>query len=399
MIPLLLASLLLTQGTGDSLSLGAALARARAHRGQVLVSVAQVAAARAGVRVAGTLPNPVASYGYSQDPPRQHASLDQSFDWLLTRGADRAVARSGVRRALADSSQSAADLAAEVRSAFYGAVAARELGTLVDAQGAVADSLAVLGARRVVSGDISEVERDQLVLEAVRAGQRRSRAREAAAIAWTRLARAIGWDTTEPRPAQLSGSLDDGLSPLSDSESARPVASSSPLIQAAVADSVAAAERARRASLARMPLPSLMAGADWDDPGGQRGALAVFGLSIPLPLWQRGNGALAVARAEAAQAAATTAEVRLETARQLSEARTRLTEAAGRARVARDSLLPVARRLRERATAAYRAGETGIIPLLEALRAERDVTAETVDDLLGYQEALAAWKRTLGEAE
>jgi len=76
-----------------------------------------------------------------------------------------------------------------------------------------------------------------------------------------------------------------------------------------------------------------------------------------------------------------------------------LLEATGRARVARDSLLPVATRLRERATIAYRAGETGVIPLLEALRAERDVTAEAVDDLLGFQEAWAQWKRTLGEAE
>jgi outer membrane protein TolC len=76
-----------------------------------------------------------------------------------------------------------------------------------------------------------------------------------------------------------------------------------------------------------------------------------------------------------------------------------VTEAAARAHTARDSLLPVARRLRERATAAYRAGETGVIPLLEALRAEREVSAEAVDDLLAFQEAWAAWKQILGEVE
>lgn len=391
----LFAALLLTQAQGDSLTLAAALTGARTHRAQVRLSAAQVDAARAGVRIAGTLPNPVTSYSHTGDSPRQHASLDQSLDWLLTRGADHAAATSVVRRAEADSVRSAADLAAEVRTAFYGAIAARELARLTDAQAVVADSLAVLGARRVVSGDIAEAERDQLVLEAVRAGQRRSRTREAASIAWARLARAIGWDGGgQP---ELSGALDDGLtsSAPSDPEGGPPP----PMIEAAVADSAVAAERARRASLARVPLPSLTAGANWDNPGGKSGAFPVFGISIPLPLWQRGNGALALARAQAAQAAASAAEVRLETARQLSEARTRLTEAAGRARVARDSLLSVAQRLRERATVAYRAGETGIIPLLEALRAERDVTAEAVDDLLGYQEALAAWKRTLGEAE
>ena len=397
MISSLLATLLLLQAPGDSLTLGAALIHARAHRGQVLVTSAQVAAARAGVRVAGTLPNPVASYSYSQDPPRQHASLDQSFDWLLTRGADRGAAGARVRSAVADSVQAAADLAAEVRLAFYGAVAARELARVTDAQAIVADSLATLASRRLESGDIAEVERDQLVLEAVRAGQRRSRSREAAAIAWARLARAIGWERADATPPVLSGGLDDGLRSLGSGAIAP--GPTPPLIEAAIADSLAAAEQARRASLARMPLPSLTAGADWDDPSGRRGALALFGVSIPLPLWQRGNGALALAQADAAQAAAGTAEVRLETARQISESQTRLFEAAGRARVARDSLLPVAQRLRERATVAYRAGETGVIPLLEALRAERDVTAETVDDLLNYQEAWAAWKRIRGEAE
>lgn len=399
MIPFLLASLLLAQAPGDSLTLGAALAGARSHRGHMRVAAAQVAAARAGVRIAGTIPNPIASYSHTEDPPRQHASLDQSFDWLLTRGADRAAAQSGLRRAIADSLQRAADLAAEVRSAYYGGIAAEELVRLVAAQSAVADSLVVLAGRRVASGDISEAERDQLVLEAVRAGQRGSRAREAAGVAWARLARAIGWDVEAAGRPALSGRLDDGLSPGSDAMGLgfhkRPV----PQVESALADSAAASERARRAALARLPLPSLAAGADWDNPGGQGGALAVFGVAIPLPLWQRGNGALALARAEAAQAAAATAEVRLETERQLHEARTRLLESASRARVARDSLLPVAHRLRERAMIAYRAGETGIIPLLEALRAERDVTAEGVDDLLAYQEALAAWKRTRGEDE
>jgi len=386
------------QGLGDSLSLRDALARARTERAQVKAAGAGVAAARAGVRVAGTIPNPVASYSYTDDPPRQHASLDQSLDWLLTRGADRSAAQSQVRRALADSLRGAAELAAEVREAFYGTLAAAELERVTDEQGLVADSLVRIADRRVAAGDIAELERSQLVLEAARAAQRRSRAREAAGVAWARLARAIAWPSSTSRPA-LAGRLDDGLpaaplADLTDTTSLR-----SPVIEAAVADSEAGEERARRMSLARVPLPSVVAGADWDDPGGQRGALAVLGISLPLPLWQRGGGALAQARAEAARAAAATAEARLDVRRDLAEAATRLNEAAGRARTARDSLLPVARRIRERATVAYQAGETGLIPLLEALRAERDVTAEAVDDLLAFQEALAGWKRTLGEAE
>jgi cobalt-zinc-cadmium efflux system outer membrane protein len=270
---------------------------------------------------------------------------------------------------------------------------------VVAEQKIVADSLATLAARRVEIGDAAEFERDQLDLEAARAGQRRSRAREAASVAWARLVRSLAWDQHVEHPVLLGG-LDDGLSAANgmhsvvDGQVAPP-----PLLAAAIADSVASAERAHRAALARVPLPSVVAGADWDDPGNRRGALAVLGLSLPLPLWQRGNGGVALAQAEAAQVAAATGEIRLEITRQLSVAAVRVAEAAGRAETARDSLLPMARRLRERATVAYRAGETGVIPLLEAFRAEREVSADAVDDLLAFQEALATWKQTLGEAE
>ncbi|HTS87200.1 MAG TPA: TolC family protein [Gemmatimonadales bacterium] len=385
--------------TGDSLTLRAALERARAARGQVRATAAVVAAARAGVRVAGTVPNPVLSYGYTDDPPRQHVTLDQSLDWLLTRGSDQRAAQSEVSRSLADSAQAAADLAAEVRSAFYGALAAQEVERVSMAQARLADSLVTIADRRLASGDIAPLERDQMVLEARRAGTRLSLAREVREVAGTRLARAMG-SASPSESFALAGSLDNGLdSLLAVSEAGQGWEMASPLVQAAVADSAGAAARAESAGRARAPLPSIVGGADWDNPGGPAGPLAVIGVSIPLPLWQHGSGALAAARADAARAAAQVSEARLESASRVAEARSRLWGAAERGRTARDSLLPLARTLSERATTAYKAGETGIIPLLEALRAERDVAAETIDDLLSFQEARAEWRRTRGEAE
>jgi outer membrane protein TolC len=67
-----------------------------------------------------------------------------------------------------------------------------------------------------------------------------------------------------------------------------------------------------------------------------------------------------------------------------------------RARFARDTLLPLARRLRDRALRAYQAGETGVLPVLDALRSERDATLAGVQDLLAYQTALADWEALLG---
>jgi hypothetical protein len=77
---LLVAHGLSVQGRQDSLTLDAALALARTHRGQVAMAAAMVAAARADRRDLLSLPNPRVSYSYTGDPPRRHATVDQSLD-------------------------------------------------------------------------------------------------------------------------------------------------------------------------------------------------------------------------------------------------------------------------------------------------------------------------------
>ncbi len=395
MILLLAGALLLTQGPTDSLTLAEAQASARAHRGSLRIAAGQVAEARGAVRLAGTIPNPVGQYSYTEDTPRQHVSLEQSLDWLLTRGPDRAAAVAGVARAGADSAQAAADLAADVRSAYFRAIAAAAVRDLTREQLELADSLVRLANERLARGDIALQEQEQLSLEAIRAGQRRSQAEQAAAIATTRLAQAIGRSAAD-HPTPVS-SLDDGL------EAALPLPFDRPgpvpSVAAAEADSLAAASLVRRARLAGAPLPSLLVGADWDDPGASHTPLAVVGVTIPLPFWHQGRGQVAVADAQLGQRTAALAEARLFAGQAQAETAIRLRETTRRAVVARDSLIPLARRIRSRAAAAYRAGETGLVLLLEALRAERDVAAESIDELLGWQEARAEWYRVRGVVE
>jgi outer membrane protein, heavy metal efflux system len=397
-IVLALGLLLTAQGTGDSLRLADALSHARLHRGRVAGAGAAVAAARAEVRVAGTIPDPVGSYSYTDDPPRQHVSLQQPLDWLLTRSADRSAARAGTARAEADSAQTLADLDAAVRAAFFGVIAAREVRRLTTEQAAIADSLVTIADRRLAAGDISALERDQLELEATRAAQRRSLATEQLAVMQSRLAGEIGWDpgtTLPPVAGSLSDGLEAGAAPALPDAAAR---DRLPGVRAALADSIVAAERARSADRARVPLPSVEVGADWADPSVPGRTLALVGLSLPLPLWHHGTGNLELARADAAQAAARAREARAAMAWQLRESAIHLEATARRARVARDSLQPMAQRLRARATLAYQAGETGVIPVLEALRTEREVTADMVDQILAFQEARAEWQRLLGGA-
>lgn len=382
MIVLYLA--LALQAPGDSLSLEQALDRARTERGTVVAARAGVAEARAALRAAGAIPNPTVSYSHSEAVPRNHLLVDQPLDWLLRRGPDRAAARAGVTRAEADSALTLAGLLRDVRTAFYRARASRMAEALAVGQAALADSVARIAAARLRAGDISLLEQEQAAQEAGRARQAASVAREAARADEAELARGIAWTGLPPHPV---GPLDAGLDRLPDTTIDLHAL---PALRTAVADSSAAAAQVRSTSLGRLPVPSVQSGAEWGDDS-QPGALAVIGVAIPFPIWSHGGGAIGQARARLDRAAALAREARLDAERQVRQARIHLEETAGRARFARDTLLPAAAVLRGRAVRAYEAGETGILPALDALRGERDVSLSALQDQLAYQEALAEW--------
>jgi outer membrane protein, heavy metal efflux system len=383
--------LLQVQAAGDSLTLPGALAQARTGRSQAAIASARVSENRSAVRAAGAITNPSVSYNYSDAVPTNHLVFDQPLDWLLRRASDQSSARAGMERALADSAQTMTLLERDVRVAFWRARAGQLSLDLVEQQAAQADSLARIAAARFRAGDISLFEQEQAELEAARARQSVSTARETALVARAELARAIGVEVL-PQPV---GALDTGLDQLPDSALQ---ISASPVVRAAVADSTAAAASARSAARARVPVPALTGGVEWGDPA-QPGTLALVGVSIPLPLWQKGGGTVAGARARAAGAAAATHEARLDADRDARQARIRLEETATRARVARDSLMPAAGRLRARALRAYQSGETGIVPVLDAFRGERDIVLGGLADELAFQEAVAQWYALAGRYE
>jgi cobalt-zinc-cadmium efflux system outer membrane protein len=374
-----------------ALTLDDAVRQALSARGRPRTAAAAVAEARAQRRLAGQIPNPNASYDHSQDPPRNHLLFDQSFSWLLTRGSDRAAAAAGVQRAEADSALALTELVRDVQIAFFEALGGSETLRLTEEQVAVADSLARIAQARLRAGDISQLEFEQAAQESRRARQALSEAREAARSASATLAHAIGW-TGETPPAP-SGALDVGLGL---DTTAVPSADSFPAVRAAVAESLATAFTMRSTLRGRVPVPSLTAGAEWGDPDKPGQTLSVIGVAVPLPLWNCQGGERAVARARADLAAAEAREARLEATRLLTDSRIRLTESARRAQFNRDSLIPGARQLRERAVLAYRAGETGVLPVLDALRGEREVVLGGVQDLVAFQAARARWNSLFG---
>lgn len=389
---LAIAALLLVQAP-DSLTLERALERAWATRPQLQAAQAFTAGARAQVGIAGTIPNPILTFKHSETSPIEDASLSQPLDWLLTRGANRSAARAGLRGAEADSALISAQVGYEVRVAFYTALAASESWRLAEAQAGTADSLVAFAAERVRAGDISVLEREQFEVEAGRVRQLRSRAEEARITATLALRRVLGGAAAGVPVGRLDRDL--GVAWPTGAQGMGP-----PLLQRAVADSAAQHALAQASTLRRIPFPSLMVGREWDADGPfANGSRAVIGFSIPVPLWNIGTGPASLARAQADQAAASLAEMRLEFANRVYHAELRLGTARERALFTRDSLLPRAQRLRDGAVRLYRAGQTGVIPLFDALRAEREVAMGYIDDLLAWQRALADWLLLLGRFE
>jgi len=379
----------------DSLTIDDAVALALAHRGQVAVAAATVAAARADRRMAMQLPNPVAVYSYTGDPPRQHVTVDQSLDWLLTRSSAGSAGTAGIGLALADSTLLLAEVARQARSAFYAALGADRRLTLAQDEAALADSLAGITTQRRAAGEISDLEAAQAALEAARAHQLVSVSREDHAVALAELGRALG--LRAETLATPVGTLDEQLSVESP---IMPLVDSLPLVATARADSTMAGALYRAARWQRIPLPSVVAGVEWDDPTNPTGgSTVVLGVGLPIPLWQSGGGQAAAAEARADQASAQLSEVRANAIRLLTQSAVRVEETARRALVARDSILPLATRQRELALIAYQAGETGIVPVLYAIQAEREVVRDLVADLVAYQAARADWLALIGTSE
>ncbi|HEV8197766.1 MAG TPA: TolC family protein [Gemmatimonadales bacterium] len=394
MVIAILAAAIIQLPPPNHLSLSEAIRHGIAARGRVREARAGLAEARAGRRLAGQVPNPTLSYDYTGDFPRQHLLFDQPLAWLTTRGLERGAAAATIRKAQADSMVAVSAVVQEVRAAYYGALGARESLRLVGEQVAAADSLAGLARRRLEVGDISRFEYEQTAQEARRGEQLLSSAREEVRAADAEFIRALGW--ADPMPPVAEGALDQDLDMALVSEYSP---DSLPVIVSAVADSAAQALTYRSIQRARIPIPSVSAGADWDDPERPGERLSVIGFSVPLPIWNSGGAEAAQAQARAGRAAALAHEARIEGVRAVTEARARLEESARRARFARDSLLPAARALREQALAAYRAGETSLLAVLDAFRSEREVVIAQIQDFIAFQAALSAWRALFGRIE
>jgi cobalt-zinc-cadmium efflux system outer membrane protein len=363
-----------------------AVAEALAKGARSAIAITDTAAATAVVQAAGAFPNPVLSAGYTKSTPQYHLSLDQPIEYPWMRSARTDAAGEFARAAHWRFVLERASAQVEADTTYTFVLAARAHARLSQLTALAADSLLAIARLRRDAGDASELEVELATVVAGQAANASANDSLGALAALLELQRVMGLPGDRPlialtdslRPPALRGAL------ASDS------AVASPLAVAAAEASMRGAERSLTMEQRSIfTTPTLQVGFEQHDPSGaEPGVLPTIGISLPLPLWNRRGGEIALARAGLGRAQAELARARRESDARIARGRRELDAAI--ARVARDQrLLASAQRVAQMSLTAYAEGAAALSTVLEAQRTARDAVARYVDDLAAAQTAAA----------
>jgi outer membrane protein, heavy metal efflux system len=152
----------------------------------------------------------------------------------------------------------------------------------------------------------------------------------------------------------------------------------------------AALEEARR-------IPNFSAGGAVRRLSERRDTALVFSFSLPIPLFDRNQGALLEARYRLAQAGEERRAVEVRVQTELASTYAALSAAYAGAITLRDSVLPGATRAFEAASEGYRQGKFGFLEVLDAQRTLFEARGQYVETLAAYHQAVADMERLIAE--
>jgi cobalt-zinc-cadmium efflux system outer membrane protein len=391
----------------------AAVAAALQHGTAAALGRADTAVAGAQLAVARALPNPVLAGSYSRSAPQLRASIDLPLDVPWLRRLRVAGAAAGHAAATLQFAYTRATARYDVEVAYGAALAAGERARLSAEAARDADSLHTLARRLRDAGAASDLD---VELAAINADQQANAATAdtlAAVGALLDLQALMGMPADAPRialadslPALLAGlpawSPGSSLAAGDRAGAAEPVGGdrqAPPLAVAAAQATYQSQDLALRLARRRSAVvPSLQLGVEGRDPtGGPQGVLPVVGLAVPLPIFNRYRGDVALAEANRLRAAVELANARRTTVAAIARARREL--AVAEARLARDRrLLATARVVSAKSVTAYTEGAAALADVLQAQRVARDAYAQYVADAIATTNAAAAVRLTTASA-
>jgi len=354
--------------------------------------------AQARVRDAGRRPNPLLTgglenFGGSLDRDRAESSL--MVEQQLELGGDRA-ARSGLAGALANLSRAQQDqmaklLEAETVERFCDAWVLQERVHRLREAEQMAQRAVEAAEERLKAGGAPAFERTRaLGFRALREIERRrseaelEAARTTLAQQWG--AREAAFDSValpEPGPAAIPP-LDD-LVPRIDAH---------PGVRRAAAESAAETWRVREARADRIPDLQVGAGirhlADGDGTG------LLVGLSLPLPVWNRKQGAVTAAESDHRAAVARERQTTLELRGELQRAYRLFVAAIAAWEGIRDRVRPAADEAMRLISSGYRAGRLGYLDIQDGQRSLLEADLLLIDGSAEVWRTRSALERLVG---
>ncbi len=364
-----------------------------------------VAVAAGRQRQAAAFLNPTVSYGREQTSREGETNaqdivvLEQPVEIGGQRGARRAVARS--TRAAAEARLAAAEgrVNYEVARSYATAVAAQRRAALADAAAGAFDRAVGVSQARLSGGDVSGYQHRRVALEAGRYAALRAEALVARDSALRTLASLTGLADSAGSAGWLV--LTDTLTP---APLTQPVDSFVALglvrraeLRAAAHEAEAGSAEARLARAERIPTPVLSGGYKHERLAtGEALGGFVAGVSLPLPLWDRRDGAVDAARAESARREAEVEALRRQTVREIRSAFEAHQALADQLGLLQDHLGDDALKARRAAEAAYADGEISQLEWLDAVRAYQEAETTYASLWAEYIVRRAALERATG---
>lgn len=382
------------------------LERALALGGAVSPSIAAgtagVQAATAGRRVAALRPNPeivvetenVAGSGEYRGlrSAETTAGLALPIELGGKRSARVAVADAQIDRARIGAAIAIADLTLSITQSYIEAAAAERRLIVAREQAGLAAEGARAARVRVTAGAASPIEQQRAEVLRINAETAVERAARTAEVARANLARLIGQPVTGPLDTAWFERIGGyGPTQLISAEGTLALA-------AANADARTASAQVRLARAQRIPDVTVSASARRLE--ATNDVAAVFGVSVPFPVFNNGRAAIAQAQAQAqaTQAEALRRVALLEADRSIASAQAELANAATTARTAGGPALTAAAEAARIARLGYAAGKFSQLDLLEAERTLRETRAAAIDALATYRDAEARLARLTAPA-
>ena len=416
--PALAAVLLLTASSvraEEPLTLADALRLAADRNPDLLAARADLAAADAQRVAAAQLPNPTLSYstakiptdGTSASTDLGNGFYDRSYDTIVAfnqlvevggkRGARKRSAAEGYAASEARLLDVERLLPAAVVRAYGAALVSRSAAALARESSESFQKTAALAAAREEAGQISKADRLQVEIASARFEADAVQADAGAAAAILALETILGL------PAATSLPLADTLEGIARDSAASPPPAAD---EVAIADrpDVRALESALRRAEAdrdlqkagRVPDPTFLAQYEREPP--DKTNTVGFGVSFPLPVFNRNRAGILAAEAAIVSARRDLAFGQFRARRDLLSARATLAAAEIRERRLAGEVLPKAEAVRETVSFAWERGAASLLELLEANRSANEARLAALSARADLAAARADLRAALGGA-